>query len=139
MWSADTALAARLTAALADPARRERNVVIVLLAYVAVWTLYAVIAKGSQDVHYDMAEQFALSRELAFGHAKHPPLAPAIVGAWFTVFPLADWAYYLLAVVDRGAGAVDRAGGCRRATSTARSAWSGWRCSRWCRSSIFTP
>jgi hypothetical protein len=91
-------LAAKLTAALADPVRRERNVVIILLAYVAVWTLYAVIAKGSQDVHYDMAEQLALSRELAFGHAKHPPLAAAIVGAWFTVFPVADWAYYLLAV-----------------------------------------
>ena len=91
-------LAAKLTGALADPVRRERNVVIVLLVYVAVWTLYAVIAKGSQDVHYDMAEQLALSRELAFGHAKHPPLASAIVGAWFTVFPVADWAYYLLAV-----------------------------------------
>jgi hypothetical protein len=91
-------LGARLTAALADPARRDRNVVVVLLCYVALWTLYAVIAKGSQDVHYDMAEQLALSRELAFGHAKHPPLAPAIVGAWFTVFPVADWAYYLLAV-----------------------------------------
>lgn len=92
------ALAARLTAALADPARRERTVVIALLGYVALWTLYAVIAKGSQDVHYDMAEQLALSQELAFGHAKHPPLAPAIVGAWFLVFPVADWAYYLLAV-----------------------------------------
>ncbi len=91
-------LAARLTAALADPGRRERNVVIVLLGYVALWTLYAVIAKSSQDVHYDMAEQLALSRELAFGHDKHPPLAPAIVGAWFTIFPVADWAYYLLAV-----------------------------------------
>jgi hypothetical protein len=91
-------LAARLTAALADPIRRERNVVIVLLVYVVLWTLYAVIAKGSQDVHYDMAEQLALSRDLAFGHAKHPPLASTIVGAWFAVFPVADWAYYLLAV-----------------------------------------
>ena len=91
-------LAVRLTAALADPARRERNVVFVLLGYVVLWTLYAVIAKSSQDVHYDMAEQLALSQEMAFGHAKHPPLAPAIVGAWFAVFPVADWAYYLLAV-----------------------------------------
>jgi hypothetical protein len=92
-------LAARLTAALGDPARRERNVGLLLLGYVVLWTLYAVIAKGSQDVHYDMAEQLALAQDLAFGHAKHPPLAPAIVGAWFTVFPVADWAYYLLAVL----------------------------------------
>ncbi len=69
-----------------------------LVGYVVLWTLYAVIAKSSQDVHYDMAEQLALSQEMAFGHAKHPPLAPAIVGLWFAVFPVADWAYYLLAV-----------------------------------------
>src|SRR5262249_44420240 len=34
-----------------------------------------------------------------FGHAKHPPLVPAIVGAWFLIFPVSGWAYYLLAVV----------------------------------------
>ena len=51
-------LAERLTASLADPARRERWVVVVLIAYVVLWTIYAVIAKGSQDVHYDMADQY---------------------------------------------------------------------------------
>ena len=40
--------------------------------------------------------------------------------------------------LDRGAGVVDRAGGCRSDFSTARSAWSASRCSRWCRSSIST-
>ena len=68
------------------------------LGYVAVWTLYAVIAKGSQDIHFDMAEQFAFAQELALGYAKHPPLALAVVRAWFSVFPIADWAYYLLAM-----------------------------------------
>ncbi len=91
-------LAERFTAALADPVRGERTVIIVLGCYVVLWTFYAVIAKGSQDIHYDMAEQFGLSHELAFGHAKHPPLAAAVVAVWFTVFPAADWAYYLLAV-----------------------------------------
>ena len=76
------------------------------------WTVYAVIAKGSQDIHYDMAEQFGLSHELAFGHAKHPPLAAAVVAAWFTVFPAADWAYYLLAV-----------------TTAALALWIAWRLS----------
>src|SRR6516164_5149773 len=88
--------------ALADPARRERTAVAVLLGYVALWTLYGTIAKGSQDIHADMSEQFALGRELALGYPKHPPLAMAVVRAWFAVFPTADWAYYLLAMVNVG-------------------------------------
>ena len=92
----------RLLDALADPARGERAVVAVLLGYVALWTLYGAIAKGSQDIHADMSEQFALGRELALGYPKHPPLAMAVVRAWFAVFPTADWAYYLLAMVNVG-------------------------------------
>src|SRR5438034_2671754 len=92
----------RLFAVLADPARRERTAVAVLLGYVALWTLYGIIAKGSQDIHADMSEQFALGRELALGYPKHPPLAMAVVRAWFAVFPTADWAYYLLAMVNVG-------------------------------------
>jgi hypothetical protein len=88
----------RLTEALADPARRERTVVAVLLGYLAVWTLYALISKSSQDLHADMTEQFALSQDLAAGYGKHPPLAMAVVRLWFAVFPVTEWAYYLLAV-----------------------------------------
>src|SRR5499427_161137 len=90
----------RLLDALADTARRERTVVVLLLGYVALWTLYGAIAKGSQDIHADMSEQFALGRELALGYPKHPPLAMVVVRAWFSVFPTADWAYYLLAMVN---------------------------------------
>ena len=92
----------RLFDALADPARGERTAVAALLGYVALWTLYGTIAKGSQDIHADMSEQFALGRELALGYPKHPPLAMAVVRAWFAVFPTADWAYYLLAMVNVG-------------------------------------
>src|SRR5499426_3288215 len=92
----------RLFDALADPARCERTAVAALLGYVALWTLYGTIAKGSQDIHADMSEQFALGRELALGYPKHPPLAMAVVRAWFAVFPTADWAYYLLAMVNVG-------------------------------------
>jgi 4-amino-4-deoxy-L-arabinose transferase-like glycosyltransferase len=90
--------AERLVAALADPARRERAVLGVLAAYVALWTLYGAFAKASQDIHFDMAELAAWSRDLAFGYSKHPPLAAWLVRAWFTLFPSADWAYYLLAM-----------------------------------------
>src|SRR5262245_37739506 len=96
------ALVERLFAALTDPARRERTAAAVVLGYVAVWTLYGTLAKASQDIHVDMSEQFTLSRELAWGYAKHPPLAMAIVRAWFAIFPIADWSYYLLAMADAG-------------------------------------
>ena len=128
----------RLLDALADPARRERTVVAVLLGYVALWTLYAAIAKGSQDIHADMSEQFALARELALGYPKHPPLAMMVVRAWFAVFPTADWAYYLLAMANvapalwiawRLVGALSRRRKARRGAGA---------CSRWCRSSIST-
>jgi 4-amino-4-deoxy-L-arabinose transferase-like glycosyltransferase len=92
----------RLAGALVDPGRRERTAAQLLIAYVAVWTLYGVLAKGSQDVHFDMGEAVAWSREPAFGYSKHPPLSAWIVKAWFTIFPLADWAYYLLAMVLAG-------------------------------------
>ena len=92
--------AARLLDALVDPARRERNVILALLVYVALWTLYGAIAKGSQDIHADMSEQFVLARELALGYPKHPPLTMLIVRLWFAVFPAADWAYYLLATAN---------------------------------------
>src|SRR5262249_55695119 len=92
----------RLRDAPAAPARRERTAVTVLLGYVALWTLYGTLAKGSQDLNSDMSEQYVLSRELAWGYPKHPPLAMAVVRAWFTVFPTAEWAYYLLAVATAG-------------------------------------
>src|SRR5262249_8412895 len=59
-----------------------------------------VSARGRRDLHADMPEQSALGRELALGYPKHPPLAMAVVRAWFAVFPTADWAYYLLAMVN---------------------------------------
>src|SRR5260370_10505873 len=49
-----------------------------------------------------MGEAVAWSREPAFGYSKHPPLSAWVVRAWFTIFPLADWAYYLLAMMLAG-------------------------------------
>jgi 4-amino-4-deoxy-L-arabinose transferase-like glycosyltransferase len=88
--------------ALTDPARRERTAAVAILGYVAAWTIYAAIAKGSQDIHVDMSEQFVLARELAWGYPKHPPLAMVLVRGWFAIFPTTDWAYYLLAMATVG-------------------------------------
>ncbi len=90
----------RLLDLLSDPKRRGRAVVAVLAAYCVVWTAYAVIAKASQDFHFDMGEMVAWSREVTFGTPKHPPLPAWLVGAWFSIFPLATWAYDLLAVAN---------------------------------------
>ena len=70
-----------------------------LAAYTVLWTLYGTVAKASQGLHYDMAELIAWSRDLAWGFDKHPPLAAALVWLWFRVFPLAEWSYYLLAML----------------------------------------
>jgi hypothetical protein len=86
----------RLRDALIDPARRERSILAVLAVYTLLWTLYGVLAKGSQDVHPDMAELVGWARHPALGYAKHPPLAAWVVHGWFAVFPVADWSYYLL-------------------------------------------
>jgi len=89
----------RLSAALTDPARRERSVPIALAVYAVLWTLYGTIAKASQGLHYDMAEQIAWARDLAWGFDKHPPLAAALVWLWFKVVPVAEWSFYLLAML----------------------------------------
>jgi 4-amino-4-deoxy-L-arabinose transferase-like glycosyltransferase len=89
----------RLFDALVDPARRERTMVAVLTCYFVVWSLYAAIAKSSQDIHTDMGEFVAWSREVGLGTPKHPPLGAWLVRAWFSVFPREDWAYYCFAIL----------------------------------------
>ena len=64
-----------------------------------------------------MGEMVAWSREAGIGTPKHPPFAAWLVRAWFTVFPLADWSYYLFAMVLatlRAVGRVARVGALSR-------------------------
>jgi hypothetical protein len=90
---------ARLRAALTDPRRRERTVVVLLALYWLVWTAYGTISKAPQGLHADMTEIVAWSRDLALGYLKHPPLAAWLAAGWFAVFPVADWSYYGLAML----------------------------------------
>ena len=85
--------------ALADPARRERNVVAALLGYVALWTLYGVIAK-SQPGRPLRHGRAVGPRRRKWRSAIQASAAGAWLscGVWFAVFPVADWAYYLLAM-----------------------------------------
>lgn len=90
--------AGRLRDALANPKGADRALLLTLGVYVLLWTAYASIAKGTQGFHFDMVEVIAWSRDLSPGYLKHPPLAAAVAWAWFAVFPVAEWSYYLLAM-----------------------------------------
>jgi 4-amino-4-deoxy-L-arabinose transferase-like glycosyltransferase len=94
----------RLIDGLADPARRRGAALVFVLGYGALWFVYGVIAKSSQDLNADMAEMVVWAREPALGYPKHPPLLAWVLWLWFQIFPLADWAYILLAVVTVSAG-----------------------------------
>jgi 4-amino-4-deoxy-L-arabinose transferase-like glycosyltransferase len=95
---------ARLIGALCDPARRMRTMFWLALAYAACWALYATIAKSSQGINADMAEMVVWGRNPDWGYPKHPPLLGWVLGAWFAVFPLADWAFHVLAAITLAAG-----------------------------------
>ena len=90
---------ARLYDALIDPARCERTMVRLLILYAAVWTIYGAIAKSSQDLHFDIGEMFVWSHEVTWSAPSHPPLGPWIMRAWFSVMPVEDISFYLLAMV----------------------------------------
>src|SRR5262245_36134070 len=85
--------------ALIDRSRANRAMLVWLVLYALTWTLYASIARSSQDLHPDMVELIAWSRDLSFGYLKHPPLAAWLVWLWFSLFPLNDVSYYLLAIL----------------------------------------
>jgi 4-amino-4-deoxy-L-arabinose transferase-like glycosyltransferase len=94
------ALFARLVDALADARRGPRTAAALLGLYALLWWAYALVAKSTQSIHFDMGEVFAWSTELAYGYPKHPPFPAWVAAAWFAVFPRADWAYYLLATTS---------------------------------------
>ena len=66
----------RFFAALIDPGRSNGAMLLLLVSYAATWTLYACIARSSQDLHPDMAELISWSRDLASGisSTRHLPL-----------------------------------------------------------------
>jgi 4-amino-4-deoxy-L-arabinose transferase-like glycosyltransferase len=89
----------RLFAALIDPARSERTMLCLLAGYVVAWSAYGAIAKGSQDLHFDIGEMFAWSHQIGLSAPTHPPLGAWLVRLWFDVMPAQDWACYLLAIL----------------------------------------
>jgi 4-amino-4-deoxy-L-arabinose transferase-like glycosyltransferase len=76
------------------------------VAHAVLWTAILVNLKAAQDVHMDVAEAFAWGQKFQFGYGKHPPLSGWVAGLWFSIFPVADWATYALAMATLGCGLV---------------------------------
>jgi 4-amino-4-deoxy-L-arabinose transferase-like glycosyltransferase len=94
----------RLVDGLCDPARENRAALAFLLIYCSLWYVYLLIARATTDMHPDMAEMLTWAQELSLGYPKHPPLPAFILKLWFSVFPVSEWAYTLLAVVNLAFG-----------------------------------
>jgi 4-amino-4-deoxy-L-arabinose transferase-like glycosyltransferase len=94
----------RILMALSDPLHAPRNVMLAVIAYVLVWTSYAIVSTSLHDLHPDMTEEAVIARDWAFGYLKHPPMSVWVPGVWFTIFPPRAWAFYLLAMSTAGVG-----------------------------------
>jgi hypothetical protein len=88
----------RIYGALIDPARCERTMALLLVAYAMAWSVYGAIAKGSQDLHFDIGEMFAWSHEVGLSAPTHPPLGAWLMRAWFALMPVEDWSFYLFGI-----------------------------------------
>ena len=73
---------------------------LLLGGFVVVWTAFLVIAYSVGDLHADVLEAWTFGRSFEWGSAKHPPLMGWIARAWTSVFPLTDWSFQLLALVN---------------------------------------
>jgi len=52
------------------------------------------------ELHADLTELYAWTYHLSAGYYKQPPLAALMATAWFSVFPVTDWSFHLLAMTN---------------------------------------
>jgi 4-amino-4-deoxy-L-arabinose transferase-like glycosyltransferase len=99
-------LAAWLVARVSDRNAAPALVIGFAAIHALLWTVILINLKAAQDVHMDVAEAFAWGQKFQLGYGKHPPLSGWIAGLWFKLFPVADWATYLLAMTTLACGLV---------------------------------
>src|ERR1700744_2447906 len=83
-----------------EPAPRTIPACIVMFA--ALWGVYFAFAESPAAIKHDMAEAYAWGQEFQFGYNQHPPFWAWICGAWFLIFPRANWAFALLSMLNAG-------------------------------------
>ena len=86
-----------------DEKRTQHLLCWLLVAHVITWTIYGTFGLRG-GVHEDMLEAWVWGKEPQFGYFKHPPVFAWIAGAWFRLFTLADWSFYLLAALNSALG-----------------------------------
>jgi 4-amino-4-deoxy-L-arabinose transferase-like glycosyltransferase len=99
-------LAAWLVASVSDRNAAPALVIGFAAIHALLWTVILINLKAAQDIHMDVAEAFAWGQKFQLGYGKHPPLSGWIAGLWFSLFPVADWATYLLAMTTLACGLV---------------------------------
>jgi len=81
-------------------------IILGLLGFVAVWTLYGGISGAGLSLPGDMAEAFVWGQQFRFGYNQHPPFWAWIAGLWFLVVPHRNWCFDLLAVLNSAIGLI---------------------------------
>jgi len=97
-----------MSIAISAPLRRSdgdtRDLLLLLAAHVLLWTAFCLLYLAPSDLQNDMAEAFSWAQEMPLGTYKHPPFYAWVVHGWFSLFPTADWAFYLLCAVNAAIG-----------------------------------
>lgn len=75
-----------------------------LLLHTAVWAWAGAASRTNLDLQGDMLEAFAWGQGFEWGYFKHPPLMAWMAGAWFTLMPVTDASYALLAALNTTLG-----------------------------------
>src|SRR5882724_11523074 len=89
-----------------DAKAANRALWIFISLFVVIWTAFQIISYQSIDLRDDLTEIFAWSRHPSAGYYKHPPHAALMAAIWFAVFPVADWSYHLLAMLNSALGLI---------------------------------
>jgi 4-amino-4-deoxy-L-arabinose transferase-like glycosyltransferase len=76
------------------------SIPVFLIAFAATWTVIFSVAYWNADLHMDVLETWSVGRVFAWGFWKHPPLMGWIAHAWSCVFPLTNWSFRLLSMVN---------------------------------------
>ena len=86
------------------PAEHWWQILALIAVFVVVWTVYPTLNRINLDPYGDMLENYAWGIGWQWGYFKHPPFFAWTTAAWFSLFPRADWAYYLLSSLNAALG-----------------------------------
>jgi 4-amino-4-deoxy-L-arabinose transferase-like glycosyltransferase len=73
---------------------------LLLIGFTAVWLAFLIIAYLDGDLHPDVLETWTIGRTFGWGCSKHPPLMGWVARAWTSTFPLTNWSFQLMALIN---------------------------------------